>query len=138
MFSSSLSSGAPPSSLLEDNVTMKKATTDNTAVTGRIIKDEGERLQDFSLRSSLEHKVYDIVAVTDWYGLDDPTGLANEEDEIFIQAVEQQTGRKVTRVSIQDESFDWRSAKSIVIRSAWAKVSSSERSDVLLSFFHQC
>ena len=79
---------------------------------------------DYSLKDKaeleyVENKVWDVVAVTDWYGDKDPG--ANEEDEYFIKALES-LGRKVIRVRIDDDEFDWESTKSVVIRSAWAKV----------------
>jgi glutathione synthase/RimK-type ligase-like ATP-grasp enzyme len=68
----------------------------------------------------LENKVWDVVAFTDEYGMNDD--MATEEDTIFVNAVAA-LGRKVTRVSIEDEEFDWRSTKVVVVRSAWAKFS---------------
>jgi hypothetical protein len=77
--------------------------------------------------SFLENKVWDILVVTDEYGLTDP--MAIEEDDIFMKAVNK-TGRTVHRASIQDESFDWRAGKSVVIRTAWTKVGNKEKESI--------
>lgn len=74
----------------------------------------------------LENKVYDFVLVTD----DRNFRAGMEEDETLQKALEA-IGRKVTRISLQDPDFDWNSTKSIVIRSAWEKVSTvHERMDI--------
>lgn len=90
-------------------------------VNDKIINEEavGSKFEyDLSLYY-LKEKVWDVILVTDDYGMEDD--MANEEDALFMKALER-LGRKVHRASIEDEEFDWRAGKSIVIRSAWAKV----------------
>lgn len=98
-------------------------TKSNNETLSNAGQSQGEAISaknyDFSL-SFVENKVYDVIAVTDWYGLADPMAVA--EDAIFLEELEK-LGRKVERISIHDEEFDWRTTKSVVIRSAWAKVS---------------
>jgi glutathione synthase/RimK-type ligase-like ATP-grasp enzyme len=61
---------------------------------------------------------FDLVAVTD----DSHYGEGREEDMALVRAF-RKLGRKATRISIQDDDFDWTSTKMVVIRSAWGKYS---------------
>ena len=74
---------------------------------------EGHRFCD--LWSAKEYE-FDMVAVTDDYNY----GAGRAEDMALIRAF-RKLGRKATRVSIQDDDFDWTSTKMVVIRSAWDK-----------------
>lgn len=66
--------------------------------------------------SSHKHE-YDLVAVTD----DHNYGQGRAEDMALVRAF-RKLGRTATRISIQDDDFDFRqNAKMIVIRSAWEK-----------------
>lgn len=57
-----------------------------------------------------------MVAVTDDFNWGEGRG----EDMALVRAF-RKFGRKATRVSIQDDDFDWTSTKMVVIRSAWDK-----------------
>lgn len=59
---------------------------------------------------------FDLVAVTD----DTSYGYGREEDMALVRAF-RKLGHKATRISIQDDDFDWTSTKMVVIRSAWDK-----------------
>lgn len=96
------------------------ATTNKNKTAASIGSTSQNDLDKYDVTMSfLENKVWDVIVVTDEYGLDDK--MANEEDDIFMKAVNK-TGRTVHRASIQDEYFDWRAGKAVVIRTAWTKV----------------
>lgn len=59
---------------------------------------------------------FDLVAVTD----DTYYGEGRDEDMALVRAI-RKLGRKATRVSMQDDDFDWTSTKMVAIRSAWDK-----------------
>ena len=68
------------------------------------------------LWSAKKDDEFDLVAVTD----DTNYGIGREEDMALVRAF-RKLGRKATRISIQDDDFDWTSTKMVVIRSAWDK-----------------
>ena len=98
-----------------------KENSDTDAVIGDAVTGNSSTINMDPTLKYLENKVWDVVAVTDYHQING-TNMATEEDRIFMNAVAA-LGRKVTRVSIQDEEFDWRSTKAVVVRSAWAKYS---------------
>eukprot|EP00526_Cylindrotheca_closterium_P012287 CAMPEP_0113610638 /NCGR_PEP_ID=MMETSP0017_2-20120614/5132_1 /TAXON_ID=2856 /ORGANISM="Cylindrotheca closterium" /LENGTH=457 /DNA_ID=CAMNT_0000519537 /DNA_START=96 /DNA_END=1469 /DNA_ORIENTATION=+ /assembly_acc=CAM_ASM_000147 len=81
------------------------------------ISEEVRKSYDVSM-TFLENKVWDVIVVTDHWGLHDE--MANIEDKLVMDALKE-LGRTVTRASFRDHSFDWHAGRVIVIRTAWAK-----------------
>ena len=91
------------------------------------IDDDLKRSYDVSM-TFLEDKVWDVIVVTDDYGLYDE--MANTEDKLVMDELKK-LGRNVTRASFMDHSFDWHAGRVIVIRTAWAKVRVGKNREIL-------
>lgn len=77
--------------------------------------------------SIYSEKEWDVVTITDNYHFD----LGEYEDKPLLDSL-RRLGRKATRVSIEDETFDFNSTKAIVIRSAWGKYHCKQKQSVHL------
>lgn len=108
-----LTAFASPTSLCTASESVPPSTDELVASTSQ----KGKTPKDSKLKL-LEDKVYDFVLVTD-----DCNFRAGMEEDETLEASLQVLNRTVTRISLQDPDFDWNSTKSIVIRSAWEKVS---------------
>lgn len=82
------------------------------------LSDEVMKSYDVTM-TFLEDKVWDVIVVTDDWGLYDDMGT--KEDTLVMDALKK-LGRTTTRASFMDHSFDWHAGRVVVIRSAWAKV----------------